>query len=78
VVSTADISQPTPSGDCCAVAEEIVEWVSARHRPCSLATFASPEGVRTFLAVVDKLELLRELSKDGELIAGPEPSMLPL
>jgi hypothetical protein len=78
VVTTVDTSVLTVERGREAIAEEIVAWVDERYAPCSLGLFTSLDGTRTLLDAEDKVAALLELRANGDLIAEPVPSALPL
>jgi hypothetical protein len=78
VVTTVDTSRLTVERGREALAGEIVAWADEWYGPCSLGLFTSRDGARRFLDAEDKLAALLELRADGDLIADPVPSALPL
>jgi hypothetical protein len=78
VVTTVDTSLLTVERGREAIAEAVVAWVGERYGPCSLGLFTSRDGARRFLDAEDKLAALLELRANGELIAEPVPSAIPL
>jgi hypothetical protein len=78
VVTTVDTSLLTAERGRETIAEDVVAWVEGRYGPCSLGLFTSRDGARSFLDAEDKLAALLDLRENGDLIADPVPTALPL
>ncbi|MGH3195288.1 MAG: hypothetical protein ACRDNT_05020 [Streptosporangiaceae bacterium] len=72
-VTTADPSEVELAGDPAAVAAAVVEWVCAKHGPCSLGLFLEKAAAEILLAAEDKAAALRDASGNGTLILTPVP-----
>jgi hypothetical protein len=75
-VTTADPSEVELAGDRAAVAAAVVDWVHAKHGPCSLGLFLERAAAEIVLAAEDKAAALRDASDNGTLILGPVPPAL--
>jgi hypothetical protein len=75
-VTTADPSEVPLTGDPTTVAAAVVDWVRAKHGPCTLGLFLDKSAARSFLAAEDKAAALRAASADGGLVLTPVPPSL--
>jgi hypothetical protein len=76
VITTVDMSEVTVSDSRRETAEAMVAWASRVYRPCSVGLFTSLDGARRFLESGEKTTVLRQLARDGDLIADPVPDTL--
>ncbi len=73
VVTTVDPSELEGSKGRDAAANAVVDWVSARYGPCSLAIFTDLSGAKTLLSSLDKVSAAADVRAHGYLRAGPIP-----
>jgi len=76
LITTAQSTAVTASGDWRAKARELVSWAKGRFSPCSLGLFASLEDARAFLAAADKSSALKRIAAGDRLLVEPAPNAL--
>jgi hypothetical protein len=75
-ITTADPDEVDLTGPMSTVADAVVDWVRAKHGPCSLGLFLERPAAEAFLVAGDKAGSIREAAKSGALVLSPVSSTL--